>query len=78
VDVPSEAGDRWHKNLTGFRGEEDIAFNADPPVLAGASQRITTLIPLMSSRRACRRVRQFNTIPRTTKVGTPGLDTAGW
>jgi HK97 family phage major capsid protein len=45
VDVSQEAGDRWDKNLTGFRGEEEIAFNADPPVLAGAFQRVTTLIP---------------------------------
>ncbi len=34
VDVSSEAGDRWDKNLTGFRGEEDIAFDARPAVYA--------------------------------------------
>lgn len=45
VDVSSEAGDRWDKNLTGFRAEEEIGFNADPPVLAGAFQRITGLVP---------------------------------
>lgn len=45
VDVSSEAGDRWDKNLTGFRAEEEIGFNADPPVLAGFFQRVTTLIP---------------------------------
>ena len=45
VDVSDSAGDRWDKNLTGFRAEEEFAFNADPPVLAGAFQRITTLIP---------------------------------
>lgn len=45
VDVSSEAGDRWDKNLTGFRAEEDIAFNADPYVAAGMFQRITGLIP---------------------------------
>ena len=27
------------------RGEEEMAFNADPPVLAGAFQAVTTLIP---------------------------------
>jgi hypothetical protein len=43
--VSSEAGDRWDKNLTGFRAEEEIAFNADPYVLSGKSQRITGLIP---------------------------------
>lgn len=45
VDVSSEAGDRWDKNLTGFRAEEEIGFNADPPVLAGAFQKIEGLIP---------------------------------
>jgi HK97 family phage major capsid protein len=45
IDVSNEAGDRWDKNLTGFRGEEEMAFNADPPVLAGAFQAVTTLIP---------------------------------
>lgn len=45
IDVSNEAGDRWDKNLTGFRGEEELAFNADPPVLAGAFQRITTIVP---------------------------------
>lgn len=40
VDTSSEAGDRWDKNLTGFRAEEDIAFNADPYVAAGNFQRI--------------------------------------
>jgi HK97 family phage major capsid protein len=45
VDVSSEANDRWDKNMTGFRAEEEIAFNADPPVMVGAFQRITGLIP---------------------------------
>ncbi len=45
VDVSSEAGDRWDKNLTGFRAEEEIGFNADASVLVGAFQRITGLIP---------------------------------
>ena len=45
VDVSREAGDRWDKNLVGFRGESEVGFNADPPVLAGAFQRVTTLIP---------------------------------
>lgn len=40
VDTSDEAGDRWDKNLTGFRFEEEIAFNATPYVLAGAFQRI--------------------------------------
>lgn len=45
VDVSSEAGDRWDKNLTGFRGEEEFAFNADPYVLAGRFQRILDILP---------------------------------
>lgn len=48
VDVSSEAGDRWDKNLTGFRAEDEIvqcrrlgpgrlrAANHDPdPVMSG-------------------------------------------
>jgi HK97 family phage major capsid protein len=41
VDTSSEAGDRWDKNLTGFRGEEEIAFDARPAVYSGKFQRIT-------------------------------------
>ncbi len=44
IDSSSEAGDRWDKNLTGFRFEEDIAFNADPYVAAGMFQRIVNVI----------------------------------
>ena len=40
VDVSTEANDRWDKNLTGFRAEEDIAFNADPYVASGFFQRV--------------------------------------
>lgn len=40
VDTSDEAGDRWDKNLTGFRFEEEIAFNATPYVLAGYFQRV--------------------------------------
>lgn len=45
VDTSTEAGDRWDKNLTGFRAEEEIGFNADPYVVAGYFQRITDVIP---------------------------------
>lgn len=45
VDTSTEAGDRWDKNLTGFRFEEDIAFNADPYVSAGFFQRIVNVMP---------------------------------
>ena len=44
VDVSSEAGDRWDKNLTGFRGEVEIAFDARPAVYAGRFQRITNAV----------------------------------
>jgi HK97 family phage major capsid protein len=40
VDVSTEAGDRWDKNLTGFRFEEELAFNADPYVVSGLFQRL--------------------------------------
>ena len=45
VDVSREAGDRWDKNLVGFRGEEEFAFNADPYVSAGRFQRILDILP---------------------------------
>ena len=44
VDTSSEAGDRWDKNLTGFRGEEEIAFDARPAVYTGKFQRITNAV----------------------------------
>lgn len=40
IDSSSEAGERWDRNLTGFRGEEEIGFNAQPSVYAGAFQRL--------------------------------------
>lgn len=45
VDVSNEAGDRWDKNLTGFRAEEEMAFNGDPYVAAGRFQRILDVLP---------------------------------
>ena len=45
VDTSSEAGDRWDKNLTGFRGEEEIAFDARPSVYAGKFQRVSNAVP---------------------------------
>jgi len=44
VDTSDEAGDRWDKNLTGFRFEEEIAFNATPYVLSGYFQRIVDVV----------------------------------
>ena len=43
VDVSDQAGTRWDKNETGFRGEEEIAFNGDAYVLTGHFQRLTGL-----------------------------------
>lgn len=43
VDTSDQAGTRWDYNLTGFRAEEEIAFNATPYVLAGMFQQITTV-----------------------------------
>jgi HK97 family phage major capsid protein len=40
IDSSSEAGTRWDYNLTGFRGEEEIGFNAQPAVYTGAFQRL--------------------------------------
>lgn len=40
IDTSTEAGTRWDQNLTGFRAEEDMAFNADPYVVGGYFQRI--------------------------------------
>jgi HK97 family phage major capsid protein len=44
VDVSSEAGTRWDYNLTGFRGEEEIAFDARPAVFTGNFQRIVNVM----------------------------------
>jgi HK97 family phage major capsid protein len=43
IDVSDEAGNLWARNLTGFRAEEEIAFNADPYVITGMFQRVTGL-----------------------------------
>lgn len=44
IDTSSEAGTRWDQNLTGFRAEEDMAFNADPYVVSGFFQRIVDAV----------------------------------
>ena len=44
VDTSSEAGDRWDKNLTGFRGEEEIAFDARPAVYTLHFKRIVNAV----------------------------------
>ena len=45
VDTSSEAGDRWDKNLTGFRGEEEIAFDARPAIYALKFKRLVNVKP---------------------------------
>lgn len=45
VDVSDQAGTRWDTNETGFRGEEEIAFNGIPYVVSGLFQRITDFTP---------------------------------
>lgn len=45
VDVSTEANDRWDKNLTGFRAEEELGFNADPYVASGYFQRVLDIQP---------------------------------
>lgn len=45
VDVTDTAGTRWDTNETGFRGEEEIAFNADPYVSSGMFQRVIDFTP---------------------------------
>lgn len=45
IDSSDVAGDRWDKNLIGFRGEEEIGFNAETAVHVGAAQLMTAVIP---------------------------------
>ena len=40
IDVSSEAGSRFDQNITGFRAEEEFAFNAEPYVRTGRVQQI--------------------------------------
>lgn len=44
VDTSDQAGTRWDYNLTGFRGEEEMAFNADPYVASGMFQLVADLL----------------------------------
>lgn len=45
VDTSDEAGDRWDKNLVGFRGEEEIGLDARAAVFAGAFQFVADIVP---------------------------------
>lgn len=41
IDVSSEAGNRFDQNITGFRAEEEFAFNALPVIATGRAQKVT-------------------------------------
>ena len=43
IDVSSEAGSRFDQNVTGFRGEEEFGFNAEPYVRTGKFVKILGL-----------------------------------
>jgi HK97 family phage major capsid protein len=45
IDTSDVAGNRWDNNLIGFRGEEEIGFNANTGVAVGAAQLIVGVIP---------------------------------
>jgi HK97 family phage major capsid protein len=45
VDTSDEAGDRWDKNLVGFRGEQEMGLDARPAVFAGAFQFVADVVP---------------------------------
>ncbi len=45
IDSSDVAGDRWDKNLIGFRGEMELGFNAETAVHVGAAQLMTSVIP---------------------------------
>lgn len=44
IDSSDVAGDRWDKNLVGFRGEEEIGIHAGSAVSVGAFQLLTAAI----------------------------------
>jgi HK97 family phage major capsid protein len=45
VDSSDQAGNRWDTNVTGFRGEEEMGFDARPAVYAGYAQIVTDIEP---------------------------------
>ena len=45
VDSSEVAGERWDRNLIGFRGEMEIGLDARPAVFSGAFQQITNVAP---------------------------------
>jgi len=45
VDTSDQAGDRWDKNLVGFRGEMELGLDARPAVFAGAFEYVADVTP---------------------------------
>jgi HK97 family phage major capsid protein len=45
VDTSDMAGTRWDYNVTGFRGEMEMAFDARPAVFAGYAQLVDDIVP---------------------------------
>lgn len=45
IDTSNQAGTRWDTNVTGFRGEEELGFDARPSVYAGAFELIQDVTP---------------------------------
>lgn len=45
VDSSDVAGERWDKNLVGFRGEQEIGLDARPAVFAGAFETVADITP---------------------------------
>ena len=45
IDSSDTAGERWDRNLVGFRGEQEIGFHAGPGVSVGAAQWLSAVIP---------------------------------
>ena len=45
IDSSDVAGERWDRNLVGFRGEMEFGFNAMTAVHVGAAQLMTAVIP---------------------------------
>lgn len=45
IDSSNVAGTRWDTNVTGFRGEEEMGFDARAGVYSGIAQMITDVLP---------------------------------
>ena len=45
VDTSEIAGERWDRNLIGFRAEMELAFDGRPAVYAGNAQLIADIVP---------------------------------